>query len=74
MDTNLTLFGQVIEIQENKGVIIAKIACSPGLVTIPVITNPEIHLNDLIKIEGKIIIDNISFDLNEDNSINIEMN
>lgn len=74
MDTNILMRGKVVAILEQKKRIVAKVSYSSGFITIPIESTPEIRLNDLLEIDGKFIVDNISFDLNEDDTIDIKLN
>ncbi len=69
MSQILSIEGKVIEILEEKGKVIATISYSPGFITVPIKTALEIRLNDLLKIDGKFRVENISFNFNEE-SIN----
>lgn len=74
MDTNISIRGKVVAILEQKKRIVAKVSYSPGFITIPLDSAPEFRLNDLLEIDGKFVVDNISFDLNEDDIIDMKLN
>jgi len=74
LDTNISMRGKVVAILEQKRKIVAKVSYSPGFITIPLESAPEVRLNDLLEIDGKFIVDNISFDLNEDDIIDMKLN
>jgi len=54
-----TIKGKVVRILEEKGKITATISYESGLITVPVKTDENVHLNDKLKIDGNFKIEKI---------------
>ena len=66
MKKTLSIRGNVFELLEEGGKIIAKVSYSPGIISVPINESLEIHLNDEIIIKGNFEPSNISLAVSED--------